>query len=94
MIISLYSIENLLYFIEKRLTNVSHMKSPGAEYGLHMSLNTEAYEYSNYNYYMALGFKILVHERNEIPLIDANGFAIMPGVLTLVAIRKSKVRDK
>ena len=58
-----------------------------------MALNVEAYEYSDYNDYMALGFKILVHEKNEIPLIDANGFAIVPGVLTYVAIKKSKVSN-
>lgn len=56
-----------------------------------MTLNAELYEYAKINYDLAVGFKMLVHQKNELPLIYANGFAIMPGMVTSVGIRKTKV---
>lgn len=40
-----------------------------------------------------IGFKVLIHEENELPLVEGNGFAVMPGVATFVAIKKNKVKS-
>ncbi len=56
-----------------------------------MTLDTELDEYDSKTA-EAVGFKVLVHEKNELPLVEGNGFSIMPGVTTFVAIKKHKVR--
>ncbi|XP_028405459.1 acid-sensing ion channel 1-like isoform X1 [Dendronephthya gigantea] len=77
---------------DKRLANSSKIFKPGERYGLSMTLNTQIKEYTH-RLAPAIGFKILVQEKNEVPLTDVNGFATMTGVSTFVAIRKNAVKS-
>ena len=37
------------------------------------------------------GFKVKVHDENEVPLANEHGFAVMPGTATFVALKVTKV---
>ena len=67
--------------------------SAGDSYGLNINLNVELEEYFNDEVAPAIGFKILIHEQNELPLVKENGFAVMPGATTFVSMKERKVRD-
>jgi hypothetical protein len=82
---------NVLSYIEKRLASSGSIVSPGEKFGLAMTLNAEINEYDS-RLAEDVGFKVLVHEKNEHPLVEGNGFATMPGVSTFVAVKENKVR--
>ena len=82
---------NVLSYIEKRLASSGSIVSPGEKFGLAMTLNAEIDEYDS-RLAEDVGFKVLVHEKNEHPLVEGNGFATMPGVSTFVAVKENKVR--
>ena len=84
---------NLLYFVEKRLARSGHIASSGEKYGLDMTLDAELDEYYS-KIAEAVGFKVVVHQKNELPLAEGNGFSVMPGATTFVAIKKRKVRNR
>lgn len=64
--------------------------APGDNYGLDITLDTQLDQYYQ-PLTESVGFKMLVHEKNEFPLIDGMGFSTMPGVATFVAIKKNMV---
>ena len=80
-------------FIEKRLNKSGHIVSSGENFGLTMILNAELDQYYSETD-QAFGFKVLVHEKDEFPLVEDNGFAIMTGVTTFAAIKKYTVTTK
>ncbi|XP_065666594.1 acid-sensing ion channel 1C isoform X1 [Hydra vulgaris] len=62
----------------------------GVDFGLRLQLNVQQDQY-----YGILrdssGFKVMIHDQNEPPLINELGFAIHPGMHTFCSIRKTKV---
>jgi hypothetical protein len=81
-----------LLCIEKRLATSARIVTTGENYGLTMKLNTEINEYYA-KLAEAVGFKVLIHAKDEFPLVDSNGFSVMPGVTTFAAIKKHKVTN-
>ena len=62
----------------------------GVDFGLRLQLNVQQDQY-----YGILrdssGFKVMIHDQDEPPLINELGFAIHPGMHTFCGIRKTKV---
>lgn len=62
----------------------------GVDFGLRLQLNVQQDQY-----YGILrdssGFKVMIHDQDEPPLINELGFAIHPGMHTFCGIRKTKI---
>ena len=52
-------------------------------------LNVEQYEYIGSN--LNAGIKVLLHDQDEMPQMDNQGFSVAPGMRSLVAIKKTTV---
>ena len=68
----------------------ARIQNPGEDSGLKLELNTQQDQYYGQQSTIA-GFKIHIHGQNEPPLVKENGFAVMPGTCTFVAVTKTKV---
>ena len=65
---------------------------PGSGFGLGLRLQVQSEEYillPNQEY--SVGWKILIHDQDEMPLVADYGFALSPGTHTFVALTKRKV---
>ena len=69
----------------------ARIQNPGENSGLTLGLDIQQDQYFGKLSTIA-GFKIHIHDQNEPPLVKENGFAVMPGACTFVAVTKTKVR--
>lgn len=66
---------------------------PGSGYGLSLRLIVQSDEYMLIpTQEHSVGWKILIHDQEELPLVGDYGFALSPGTHTFVALMKRKVR--
>eukprot|EP00057_Strongylocentrotus_purpuratus_P022188 XP_011676662.1 PREDICTED: acid-sensing ion channel 3-like [Strongylocentrotus purpuratus] len=65
----------------------------GTRQSLWVRLNAEVDEYVSALSSEGIGFQLLVHRRGDVPLVSDIGVAIMPGVRTLIAIKKHTERN-
>lgn len=72
-------------------SSFARVQNPGDDFGLTLTLSAEQDKYYGINSVIA-GFKVHIHNQNEPPLVKENGFAVMPGTCTFVAVTKKKVR--
>ena len=72
-------------------SSLGRIQNSGEYSGLSLSLNVQQEAYYG-SYSTIAGFKVHIHNKNEPPLVDENGFAVMPGTCTFVAVTKTKVR--
>ena len=72
-------------------SSLGRIQNSGEYSGLRLALNAQQEQYYG-NYSKIAGFKVHVHNKNEPPLVEENGFAVMPGTCTFVAVTKTKVR--
>ena len=63
----------------------------GEVYGLSVILNTMQDEYL-YGKSRGAGFRVLVHERKEYPLVDSSGVRSSPGQVTSLGINQIRVK--
>lgn len=64
----------------------------GPTNGLRLRLNLEEKDHVSNDYSMESGFKVLVHDQNEYPMIEeSEGFALQPGTHTFAALREKRV---
>ncbi|XP_064644647.1 acid-sensing ion channel 2-like [Lineus longissimus] len=66
-------------------------KKPGRAHGLNLYLNLEEYDYMNNDQTVHAGFKVLLHQRKEPPLVDELGLGLQPETHYLIAIRKELI---
>ena len=62
----------------------------GVDYGLRLSLSVQQDQYYG-SLRDSSGFKVMVHDQEEPPLINELGFAIQPGTHTFCGLRKEVV---
>ncbi|XP_077982540.1 acid-sensing ion channel 1B-like [Glandiceps talaboti] len=71
--------------------NRSKVSNAGQEYGLHLLL------YANENDYVGprseVGFRIMVHDRDEIPDVTGHGVSISPGTSTSIGLTKTMLSN-
>ncbi|KAJ8028596.1 Acid-sensing ion channel 1 [Holothuria leucospilota] len=65
---------------------------PGRHEQLSLALNVQQNEYSGGGMNGAVGFVVMLHEQDDVPLVYDLGFLASPGFLTQVAIKKKVVR--
>lgn len=66
---------------------------PGSRFGLALRLVVQSDEYILMpTHEFSVGWKILIHDQKELPLVADYGFALSPGTNTFVALMKRKVR--
>ena len=82
---------NYSMFFYLASSSLGRIQNSGEHSGLHMVLNAQQEQYYG-SYSTIAGFKVHVHNKNEPPLVEENGFAVMPGTCTFVAVTKTKVR--
>ena len=80
-----------LFDVLDSVDSFARIQNPGEDSGLKLELNTQQDQYYGQESTIA-GFKIHIHGQNEPPLVKENGFAVMPGTCTFVAVTKTKVR--
>jgi hypothetical protein len=68
------------------------IENPGVEFGLKLHLSPQQDLYYGFAAEIA-GFKVHIHKQDEAPLIKENGFAVMPGTSTFVAVTIKQVRS-
>ena len=68
------------------------IENPGIYYGLTLHLSPQQDLYYGFQAAIA-GFKVHIHNQGEPPLIRENGFAVMPGTSTFVAVTIKQVRS-
>ena len=65
---------------------------PGSHFGLALRLVVQSDEYILMpTHEFSVGWKILIHDQRELPLVADYGFALSPGTHTFVALMKRKV---
>ena len=64
----------------------------GVDFGLRLQLNVQQDQYYGIMRDSS-GFKVMIHDQDEPPLINELGFAIHPGMHTFCAVRKTKVSN-
>ena len=64
----------------------------GVDYGLRLSLSVQQDQYYG-SLRDSSGFKVMVHDQEEPPLINELGFAIQPGTHTFCGLRKEVVSN-
>ncbi|XP_048582389.1 acid-sensing ion channel 2 isoform X2 [Nematostella vectensis] len=69
---------------------IGQATTSGTRTSLSLRLNAESDEYYGPFSYDATGFKLAVHDQNEIPNMDEDAFDISPGFLTNIRIRREK----
>ena len=68
---------------------------PGNGFGLALRLVVQSDEYILMpTQEFSVGWKILIHDQDELPLVSDYGFALSPATHTFVALTKRKVRRK
>ena len=68
------------------------VKQPGSGFGLKIRLVVQANEYVLMpTHEFSAGWKMLIHDQKELPLVRDYGFALSPGTHTLVGLVKRKV---
>ena len=65
----------------------------GKNSGLRLLLNIERDSYLATNIRPAVGLAIIIHDQKSFPFMDDFGTTVQPGISTLCAFRKRKVRD-
>ncbi|XP_031550129.1 acid-sensing ion channel 1A-like isoform X2 [Actinia tenebrosa] len=66
----------------------------GPTNGLRLKLNLEEEDHVSNDYVLESGFKVLVHDQNEYPMIEgAEGFALQPGTHTFAALREKRFKN-
>ena len=83
----------LCYTFNSGLQNHPPLKvqRAGVDYGLRLQLSVQQDQYYG-SLRDSSGFKVMVHEQEEPPLINELGFAIQPGTHTFCGLRKEVVR--
>ena len=65
---------------------------PGPTNGLRLKLNLEEEDHVSNDHSPETGFKVLVHDQNDYPMIEeSEGFALQPGTHTFAALRETRV---
>lgn len=67
------------------------VKQAGTDFGLHLILDVQQYDYVALGY--RAGLKILIHHPETPPVVSQLGFAVGPGTSTYSAIHKQRVRN-
>ena len=74
-------------------SDVLTASQPGSGFGLSLRLVVQSDEYILMpTQESSVGWKILIHDQEELPLVSNYGFALSPGTHTFVALMKQKVR--
>ena len=68
------------------------VENPGLDYGLTLRLSPQQDLYYGFAGELA-GFRVHLHNKGEPPLVKENGFAVMPGTSTFVAVTMQQVRN-
>ncbi|XP_064632454.1 acid-sensing ion channel 1B-like isoform X2 [Lineus longissimus] len=68
------------------------VNNAGTDYGLLLHLDTELDQYIGSRHGFGEGFKILAHDRNDIPLMKSAGIAVGPGMQTFIGIKQKRIK--
>ncbi|XP_070537618.1 acid-sensing ion channel 2-like [Ptychodera flava] len=73
---------------ESESGDVVEQVSGGERYGLTVYLDVESHEYFNSKQHY-VGFRVIVHDQDDIPNTKDRGFNVAPGTYTAAALKKS-----
>ncbi|XP_032225908.2 acid-sensing ion channel 3 isoform X2 [Nematostella vectensis] len=77
----------------KKEGNALKVESLGPNNGLRLRLNVQQEDHVSNFYWLPAGFKVLVHDRKEYPIMEQTGFALQPGTHTFCSTKLKKYKN-
>ncbi|EDO30893.1 predicted protein, partial [Nematostella vectensis] len=77
----------------KKEENALKVESLGPSNGLRLRLNVQQEDHVSNFYWLPAGFKVLVHDRKEYPIMEQTGFALQPGTHTFCSTKLKKYKN-
>ena len=92
MYVARFIFTTFLLYLGKGGQPILKVKQAGTDFGLHLILDVQQYDYGALGF--RAGLKVLIHHHETPPLVSQLGFAVGPGTSTFAAVHKQRVRHR